>query len=168
PWLIRRNKRRTPIRVARFSDEFVFLPLRVAGNHRVFGSFKDNLIAFLADRAERPIGIHEIQPAERGVHNLPARDKIEHRIDAEIRTQDGQCDRHDIADWRWLRFLRRPLRTPHERLWQNMPQQRVIETGKEWNDGEIIQKRKVAANDEKDLKRDEQHARDVTRSARSE
>ena len=65
-----------------------------------------------------------------------------------------------------VRFQRRAFRTPNEWLRQNVSEQRVIETGKERNDREIIQEREVAADDEKDLKGNEQRASDVTRSSR--
>src|SRR5256714_15408322 len=44
-----------------------------------------------------------------------------------------------------------------------MSQKGVIETCQEWNDRDIIQKRQIAADDEKDLESDEKHSGDVTR-----
>src|SRR5437660_4424918 len=49
-----------------------------------------------------------------------------------------------------------------------MTQQCVIETGEKWNDGQIIQKGKIPADDEKDLEQNQQSTGDVTRGSRSE
>ena len=49
-----------------------------------------------------------------------------------------------------------------------MTKERVVEAGEEWDEGDVVQKRKIAANDENDLKTDQQHARDVAGMPRSE
>ena len=51
---------------------------------------------------------------------------------------------------------------------KNAPPEGVIETGEKRNDGDVIQKRKIAADDEKDLKAHQQHAGDVARVPRPE
>ena len=114
PALIRRDDGGPTVRIARLGFEFVFLPLRVAGDERVLSSFKNDFVAFAANRSERAVGIHEIERIIRIIHQLPAGNEIEHRGDAQIRNQDRQCDRDRVVDARRLRFLRRFLGAPNE------------------------------------------------------
>ena len=99
---------------------------------------------------------------------MPAGNEIEHGRYAEPGNQDRQCDSHHVVDARRLRFLRGALCAPNERTRQEMPKECVVEAGEKRNDGQIIQERKIAADNEKDLKRDEQHTRDMARSSRAE
>src|SRR5205823_3235487 len=94
--------------------------------------------------------------------------EVEHGRYAEPGNQDCQCDSDRVVDARRLRFLRGALSAPNERARQEMPKECVVEAGEKRNDGQIIQKRKIAADNEKDLKRDEQHTRDMARSSRAE
>ena len=48
-----------------------------------------------------------------------------------------------------------------------MAQECVVKARKERNDCQVIEERKVAADDEKDLKRDEQDTRDMTDVSRA-
>src|SRR5262249_832664 len=83
PRLIRRDKWRTTIRIARLSFEFVLLPLRVAGDQRVLCSLENNFVALAAPGAERAVGVNKIKRVERVVHHLPPGDEIENRRYAE-------------------------------------------------------------------------------------
>src|SRR5262249_51196322 len=57
--------------------------------------------------------------------------------------------------------LSRAFCPPDERARQEVSEKRIIEAAEKRNDREIIEERKVAANDEKNLKHDEQYASDV-------
>src|SRR5438874_3212396 len=78
PGLIRRDESRPPIRVSRFGYKFVFFPFRVTGNDRVFGSFKDNLIALATNRSECAVGVDQIERVERTINELASADKVQH------------------------------------------------------------------------------------------
>ena len=79
--LIRGDERRPQIRITRFGFEFVFLPFRIAGNNRVVGAFKNDLLAFLPDGAKCAVGVNEAKPIEGRVHHLSFGDEIGHRRD---------------------------------------------------------------------------------------
>ena len=49
-----------------------------------------------------------------------------------------------------------------------MAKERIIEAREKRNDGEIVQERKVAADDEKNLKRNKKHPGNMARRSRSE
>src|SRR5437773_4263580 len=52
PRLIRRNKRRPPVRIAGFGLKFVFLPPCVPSDKSVSRSFENNFVAFAANRSK--------------------------------------------------------------------------------------------------------------------
>src|SRR6516164_7050121 len=66
-----------------------------------------------------------------------------------------------------LRFLSRAFRAFDERSRQKTAKESVIKAREKRNNGEVIEERKVAADDEEDLKRNEQHARDVSCHSRT-
>src|SRR5438067_12173228 len=82
PGLIRRDESRPPIRISRFGYKFAFFPFGLAGNDRVFGSFKDNFVAPATNRPERAVGANQIERVERIIHELPSADKAEYGRDA--------------------------------------------------------------------------------------
>src|SRR5689334_18828333 len=51
---------------------------------------------------------------------------------------------------------------------QKTPEKAIIETRQKWNDCEIVQKRKIAADNKENLKRDQKHASDVPCDSRTE
>ena len=64
--------------------------------------------------------------------------------------------------------MSRAFRTPNQSRWQKPTQKRIIEAGEERNNCQIIEERKIAANDKKNLKRDEEDAGDMTGMSRAE
>src|SRR5438552_8491738 len=156
------------IRITRFGFEFVFLPLRIAGDDNIVGSFKNNLVAFLTNRAERAVSVHETKSIEGRVHHLPFGNEICDRRDAQIRNQERQSDSDGVVDARRLRFLCRAFCTLNNGRRKNSPKEGVIETSEKRNDSHVIQEREVAADDESDLKTDEQYSGDVSRMPRPE
>src|SRR5947208_15809404 len=89
PGLIRRDESRTPIRISRLSYELVLFPFGLAGNDRIFGSFKDNFVTLATNRSERDVGVNQIERVERIIHELTSADKAQHWRDA----QPGNKDR---------------------------------------------------------------------------
>src|SRR5437667_165678 len=87
-------------------------------------------------------------------------------IVAQVRNQDRQCHRERVVDLRRMRLLRRSLCALNQRLWQNVSQQCIIKTGEKRNDRQIVQKRQIAADNEKDLEQNHQRARNVARGSR--
>src|ERR1051326_2182564 len=58
PRLVRRDKDRAALRIAGFGLELVFLPLGPAGDKSFVSAFENNLVAHLADTAERAVRVH--------------------------------------------------------------------------------------------------------------
>src|SRR5262249_35298603 len=73
-----------------------------------------------------------------------------------------------VVDSRRLRILSRALCASHDRFRQKTPEKTIIEARQKWNDRQIIEKRKIAADNEKNLECDQQHSRNVPRSTRTE
>src|SRR4030095_17021732 len=73
-----------------------------------------------------------------------------------------------VVDSRRLRVLSRLLCASHNRAREKTPKKAIIKARQKWNDREIIEKRKIAADDEKSLERDQQHAGNVPRHSRTE
>ena len=88
--------------------------------------------------------------------------------DAEICNQDRQSDGDGVIDTRWLRFPGRALGAPDDHSRKNSSQECIIKTGEKWNDGDVVQKRKIAADDEKQLKSDEQDTGNMSNMPRAE
>src|SRR5262245_7141188 len=70
PGLIRRDERRPPIWITRLGLELVFLPLRVARDDRIFGTLKNDFVAFSPDGAEGSICIYEVERVIGVIHQL--------------------------------------------------------------------------------------------------
>src|SRR6266404_6484687 len=168
PALVRCDDSGTPVRIARFGFEFVFQPFCIAGDERVLRSFENDFVAFAADGSKRTVSVYEIERIIGVIHQLPAGNEIEHRRDAQVGNQDRQGDRDGVVDARRFRLLRRLLGPPNEGFRQNAAKKCVIETGEKWNDRDIIQERQIAADDEDDLKTNEQYAGNMPGDARPE
>ena len=62
--LIRRNKRRSPVGIARFGFEFVFLPFSVATDQSISRSLENNFVALFTNAAERSVSVDQIEGIE--------------------------------------------------------------------------------------------------------
>src|SRR5260370_34059464 len=78
PGLIRRDESRPPIRISRFGYKFVFFPFGLAGNDRIFGSFKYNFVALATNRSERAVGVNQIERVELIIHEMASAAKFQH------------------------------------------------------------------------------------------
>ena len=67
-----------------------------------------------------------------------------------------------------MRFLGRAFGAPDDHLRKNTSKERIVKTGEKWNDGDVVQKRKIAADDEKQLKSDEQDTGNMSNMPRAE
>src|SRR5215831_12307200 len=65
-------------------------------------------------------------------------------------------------------MLSRLLCASHNRSREKAPEKTIIKARQKRNDSEIIEKRKIAADDEKKLERNQQHAGNVPRRSRTE
>src|SRR6266481_5615992 len=88
PGMIRRDESRNPVRISRLSHELVLFPFGLAGNDRIFASFKDNSVTLTTDRSERAVGVNQIEWVERIVHELASADKVQHWRDAQPGNED--------------------------------------------------------------------------------
>src|SRR5438445_6305497 len=66
--LVWRDEWRSQIRIARFSFEFVFLPLGVARYDRISGAFENDFIALSTDASEGAVSVHQVQRIEGIIH----------------------------------------------------------------------------------------------------
>ena len=87
--LVWRDEWRPPIRITRFSLELVFLPLGISGDDRVRSAFENDFVAFSADASKSAISVHQIQRIEGKVHQLPVRNQIRHRRDAQVADENA-------------------------------------------------------------------------------
>src|SRR5438874_8089677 len=66
--LIRRNKRRSPVEIARFGFEFVFLPFSVAIDQSISGSLENNFLKLFTIASERSVCFYLIERIVCGIH----------------------------------------------------------------------------------------------------
>ena len=108
--------------------------------------------AFAPDCAEGAIGIDQVQRIVRGVHRLPGGEKIEDRLNAQHGHEPGDRPGDAVHGAERLRDkLRFHGITLQERGRDPAPEP-IVETGERGEDGQPVEEREVAGDDERELK----------------
>jgi hypothetical protein len=158
-----------PLEPRGLAGELVLSPPRAVVRDRVVGAFEDQLGALQPYAPESAVGVHQVELIERRIHHLAGRQEIRQGTDTEVGHHHQESGRGDLL--KAVKAGRPALRVPgrfREAPWQQASPEGIVEAGERGNDGEPVQESQVPADDEEDLKGDEQQAGDVPELPRTE